>query len=50
MNVTSLIGFHQQSGRLATVTAVQPPGRYGAYRFVKDLRVSRKAQWRRWLD
>ena len=25
-----LLAFHQQHGRLASVTAVQPPGRYGA--------------------
>ena len=30
VNVTSLIDFHKKHGKLATVTAVQPPGRYGA--------------------
>lgn len=30
VNVKRLIGFHKKHGRLATVTAVQPPGRYGA--------------------
>ena len=30
VNVTSLINFHKKHGKLATVTAVQPPGRYGA--------------------
>lgn len=30
VNVSSLIDFHQKHGKLATVTAVQPPGRYGA--------------------
>jgi glucose-1-phosphate cytidylyltransferase len=30
VDVTSLIKFHQAHGKLATVTAVQPPGRYGA--------------------
>jgi glucose-1-phosphate cytidylyltransferase len=30
VNVTSLIDFHNKHGKLATVTAVQPPGRYGA--------------------
>lgn len=30
VNITSLIQFHQQHQKLATVTAVQPPGRYGA--------------------
>jgi glucose-1-phosphate cytidylyltransferase len=30
VNITALIAFHQQHGKLATVTAVQPAGRYGA--------------------
>ena len=30
VNITELISFHQQHGKLATVTAVQPAGRYGA--------------------
>ncbi len=30
VNITKLVKFHQQHGRLATVTGVQPPGRYGA--------------------
>lgn len=30
IDVSALINFHQQHGKLATVTAVQPPGRYGA--------------------
>lgn len=30
VNITKLIEFHQQHGKTATVTAVQPPGRYGA--------------------
>lgn len=30
IDITALIAFHQQHGRKATVTAVQPPGRYGA--------------------
>jgi glucose-1-phosphate cytidylyltransferase len=30
INITELIAFHRQQGRQATVTAVQPPGRYGA--------------------
>jgi glucose-1-phosphate cytidylyltransferase len=30
VDITALISFHRQHGRLATVTAVQPPGRYGA--------------------
>ena len=30
VNISSLIDFHKKNGKLATVTAVQPPGRYGA--------------------
>ncbi|TFH11252.1 MAG: glucose-1-phosphate cytidylyltransferase [Nitrosomonadales bacterium] len=30
INISSLIKFHQLHGKKATVTAVQPPGRYGA--------------------
>ncbi len=30
IDITREIAFHRQHGKLATVTAVQPPGRYGA--------------------
>lgn len=30
VNITELINFHKQQGTLATLTAVQPPGRFGA--------------------
>jgi glucose-1-phosphate cytidylyltransferase len=30
VDITALVAFHRMQGRLATVTAVQPPGRYGA--------------------
>ena len=30
VNITELLSFHQRHGKWATVTAVQPPGRYGA--------------------
>nr|WP_315190865.1 glucose-1-phosphate cytidylyltransferase [uncultured Albidiferax sp.] len=30
VDITASIAFHRQHGKLATVTAVQPPGRYGA--------------------
>lgn len=30
VNITKLIEFHHQQGTLATLTAVQPPGRFGA--------------------
>lgn len=31
INITRLIGFHKKQGTLATLTAVQPPGRFGAF-------------------
>ena len=30
IDISSLVDFHRQHGRLATVTAVQPPGRFGS--------------------
>jgi len=30
IDIGKLISFHRQQGRLATVTAIQPPGRFGA--------------------
>ncbi len=30
VDISAVIAFHKQHGKLATVTAVQPPGRYGA--------------------
>jgi glucose-1-phosphate cytidylyltransferase len=30
INITELIAFHRQHGKLATMTATQPPGRFGA--------------------
>lgn len=33
INISNLIAFHNKEGRLATVTAVKPPGRYGALAF-----------------
>ena len=30
VNISEAIAFHRKHGKLATVTAVQPPGRYGA--------------------
>jgi glucose-1-phosphate cytidylyltransferase len=30
VDLTGLVNFHRRHGRLATVTAVQPPGRYGS--------------------
>jgi len=37
VNLTELIRFHKSHGKKATVTAVQPPGRFGAL----DLRDTR---------
>ena len=39
VDVTASIAFHRSHGRLATITAVQPPGRYGALQ-TKDHQVS----------
>lgn len=36
VDIQSTIALHQSLGRLATVTAVQPPGRFGAIRFEGD--------------
>jgi len=33
VDITTLIAHHRAQGRLGTVTAVQPPGRYGALQF-----------------
>lgn len=40
VDLTALIAFHRAQGRLATVTAVQPPGRFGALD-LEDDRVTR---------
>lgn len=34
LDISASIEFHRQHGKLATVTAVQPPGRYGALELV----------------
>lgn len=36
VNISSAIAFHKAHGKLATVTAVQPPGRYGALQLDGD--------------
>jgi glucose-1-phosphate cytidylyltransferase len=36
IDITSLVQFHRRHGRLATVTAVTPPGRYGALMLQHD--------------
>jgi glucose-1-phosphate cytidylyltransferase len=36
INVRQLVKFHELNGRLATVTAVHPPGRFGALRLAQS--------------
>lgn len=36
VNISELIEFHKKHGKLATITAVQPPGRYGALQMTGD--------------
>ncbi|CAK0756737.1 Glucose-1-phosphate cytidylyltransferase [Gammaproteobacteria bacterium] len=36
INITALLKFHRSHGKQATVTAVQPPGRYGALEIVAN--------------
>jgi glucose-1-phosphate cytidylyltransferase len=36
IDITALIDFHERSGRLATLTGVQPPGRFGAIDLDED--------------
>jgi glucose-1-phosphate cytidylyltransferase len=40
VNITALVDFHKASGRLATLTGVQPPGRFGAIQEQGDAVVS----------
>ena len=40
VDITGLIGFHRSHGRKATVTAIQPPGRFGALRLADGDRVT----------
>lgn len=32
VNITELVSYHKAEGRLGTLTAVQPPGRFGAFK------------------
>ncbi|PZP35682.1 MAG: glucose-1-phosphate cytidylyltransferase [Roseateles depolymerans] len=43
VDVGRLVQFHAQQGRMATVTAVQPPGRFGALD-IEDQRITRFAE------
>ena len=36
VNITELIKYHKSHGKLATLTAVRPPGRYGALKFSEN--------------
>lgn len=36
VDITKSLAFHKQHGKLATITAVQPPGRYGAIERTED--------------
>ena len=40
VDITALVAHHRTHGRQATVTAVQPPGRYGALQFGEKASVS----------
>ena len=37
VNISALLEFHRKTGKMATVTAVQPPGRFGAMEIVGDI-------------
>jgi glucose-1-phosphate cytidylyltransferase len=36
VDVTQLVAFHRQQGKLCTMTAIQPPGRWGAFALAAD--------------
>lgn len=40
INIRELVAFHQQHGALATITAAQPPGRFGALNIEDDRVIS----------
>jgi len=44
MNIAKLLAFHRANGRLATVTAVTPPGRFGALEIDAGDRVTQFAE------
>lgn len=37
VNITDLVNFHKQNGKLATVTAVYPPGRFGSIKLKENI-------------
>jgi glucose-1-phosphate cytidylyltransferase len=40
IDISKLINYHKSHGKLATLTAVRPPGRFGALKLTKDSFVS----------
>lgn len=44
VNIQSLLNFHKKHGKYATITAVQPPGRFGALAFDEDVDIVRSFQ------
>jgi len=40
VNITELINYHKQQKSLATLTAVQPPGRFGALDILDEMKVT----------
>ncbi len=49
LDISALVNFHRAGGKLATVTAVQPPGRYGALERDGDLVRGRWRLDQRWF-
>ncbi|UOF88813.1 glucose-1-phosphate cytidylyltransferase [Fodinisporobacter ferrooxydans] len=41
VNILELAEYHRSHGKLATITAAQPPGRFGALRITEDSRVEK---------
>jgi len=41
INITEELAFHKKHGKLATIAAVQPPGRFGALEISKDGKVNK---------
>ncbi|HUL40799.1 MAG TPA: glucose-1-phosphate cytidylyltransferase, partial [Burkholderiales bacterium] len=41
IDIPKLVAFHKKQGTLATVTAVQPPGRFGALKVNKSNKITR---------
>jgi NDP-sugar pyrophosphorylase family protein len=48
IDIAALIAFHREQRALATVTAVQPPGRFGDRNHLECLWSSGDAPWRTW--